>query len=742
VRPWLAIFVGAALAPACGAVSPAEGDVFGPIGLASAGVTPGGAFAQQANSASDTAISGNGRYVAFDGSFAGHKGVFRRDLQTGEVATVAEGDAVLPSISEDGRYISFTTTARLDPANDTNGAPDVYVRDMSNANDAPCEAGGEAPPCAFTLASAVNGSPTGLAYGPGLFNEALVGSVASGRSALSADGRRVAFETTAVSNLANPNRSSSEAIEAPETPAAEVAVRDLDTDATTLVSVRYDPATGGPALNGAGQPEPTPAAAEGGFGAVYPSGPQTPTFPSPYTGASLSADGSTVVWMGMQIGEQAPLLPGADSARGEPLYTEPLWRRIGEADGAPTRRVTGGSDPTAPLCAASGETQLTHPATLLDPCQGPFDTSGGLNTPPGLWTGGLPNEDYLPRLSANGVTVAFLATARSVASGEEFKAGESSNDLYVVDMRDGLTRVAATRRLTELAGGSVENEALTAPIVDLGVSPHGDEIAFATKRTVFPLGSPTYTSTTASTAGAFELYDVDLEDDTLTRVTQGYEGQRSEPIAGQGSFTGSPSFTVDGNLLGFSSTSENLVYGDGNGNSDAFVVSRIRFPSNAPTQEVPPAPANPAFSASWQLQATARSRRDGSVLLDVLVPGAGTLRVAAQSAVRIQSAKGARGGRGIRRVRTSVATRTVASARVSPSATGTKVVSLTLARAYKGLAGARGGLSSTVDLSFSAGGHPTLRQSVAVTFARTARAARASSSRTAAARHVKHRGRR
>jgi hypothetical protein len=717
MRLALAIIACAVLAPLWAAAAPASADVFGPIGLASVGVMPGGTFGQQADVANNAAISGDGRYLAFDGSLAGRHGVFRRDLSSGEVATVAEGDAVLPSISDDGRYISFTTTARLDPVDDTNEGPDVYVRDMSNPSTAPCQSGEGAPACAFTLASAVNGSPLGLTYEYGsnqAFEETHNGSLASGRSALSGDGRLVAFETTAISNLANPDRAGSATPEAPETPATQVAVRDLDTETTTLVSARYDPATGQPRLNGAGEPEPTPVSAAG-YGAIYPSGPQTPAFPSPYAGASLSSDGSTVAWMGQEIGEQAPVMAGADLAT-RPEYTEPLWRRIGEGEQTPTRRVTGGSDPTNPRCVASGETLLTFPATLLDPCQGPFDASGG-NTEPGLWTAG-PAEDYLPRLSANGLTVAFLATAREIASGEEFKAGESSDDLYVADMRDGLSRVAATRRLTELGGGSIIDEARTAPIVDLSVSPDGTEVAFTTKRTVFPLGSPAYISAPAAAVGTVELFDSDLEDETLTRVTEGFEGQPSESPSDVVSATGSPGFADDGNLLAFSSNSNNLVYGDGNNGSDAFVVSRRRFPPNPIAQQISAAPPVPATTPSWQLQATAISRRDGSVLLYVSVPGRGTLRAGAQSAVRVQTARARRRPRRARR--TAVLTRTVAQALAKPANDTVLPVTLKLARPYKSLASLRGGLSSSVRLTFTSAGHRALHASLAVTFVRKA----------------------
>ena len=709
-------------------VDAARADVFEPITLASASAISGSRFNQQAESAEDAAISGDGRYVAFDGSYGGRRGVFRRDLQTGAVATVAEGDAVLPSISANGRYISFTTTARLDPTNDTNEAPDVYVRDMSNPNLAACEEGETAQPCSFTLASAVNGGRQGLSYEYGesrAFEETHYGSVASGRSAISADGRSVAFETTARSNLANPSREDDHTLEPPETPAGQVAVRNLDSGVTTLVSARYDPATGTTKANGAGQVEPTPTS-ESGLGAVFPSSSTaapavTPPFPASTTGASISADGSTVAWLGEQVAEQAPAM-ASDLAASED-YTEPLWRRLDEGQRAPTRRVTGGSDPTSEACLNSHELQLTEPATLLDPCQGPFDphhsVGGGEN---GTWTGGTA-EDYLPQLSADGMTVAFLSNAREVASGEELKAVESSSDIYIVDMRSGLTRVAAMRRLTELAGGSLSNVARTAPIVDLGISPDGSEVAFSTLRTVFPLGSPAYVSVPAAVVGPAELFDIDLASDTLTRVTEGYEGQASEVTPGATTATTSPSFSSDGDLLAFSSNSDNLVYGDGNKAADAFVVRRERFASSPPTQEVSPQPLLAPLAPRWLLQATARSRRDGSVLVDVSVPGAGTLKAGARAAVRVRVLAGSRGDHARRashgRRRTIVAMRTVAGRLAHSRAFGLVALTLSLGRRYAALAGSRGGLSATIELSFSAAGHRTARISVPATFVRS-----------------------
>jgi hypothetical protein len=703
----LAACLAAAAILAPGAVAGA--DVFEPIQLVS--VTP----SEQANSAEDAVISANGRFLAFDGSVAGVTGVWRRDLLTGAVEPVAAADAQQPaldapdarrpSISADGRYVSFTTTARLDPVDDLNAAPDVYVRDMT------IEAG---QPGGFTLASAADQSSAGLTYDFGGQESFGRGSLAGGRSAITADGRHVVFVTTAGSNLADPA--------VVDTPPLQVAVRDLDTERTRLVSVQYDQSTG--QMTGA----PVPTISEGGitFGAVFHAGNTVPAFPEAFDGASISADGSTVAWMGQDIGEQAGVLQ-SDPAR-DAQYTEPLWRRIADGPQAITRRVTGGSDPANPACPPDGT--LAQPPDLSNPCQGPFEPlqeSGRF----GIFT--LSSAEQLPQLSADGRTVAFLANAREIAAGEQFgQAAIASDDLYVADMHDGLTRQQALRRLTEIASANGSDVGRVAPIVDFGVSPDGSEVAFSTLRTTFPLGSPAYVTAPAANAGAQELFDVDLANDTLTRVTHSYEGGVSEPAKATVS---SPSFSADGNTLAFASTAYNLVYGDGNGASDAFLVKRKRFASAIVQQLVSPPPGNPVTSPAWRLSLSARSRRDGSVLLEVAVPGAGSLRASASSAVRVRAGKGRAGRRGARRSGSAVVMRQVAAAAKAVPGSGGGLASLRLLAAprYRALAARRGGLSASVAVTFTALGHKPLRARITVAFVRTLRWHEAHSSRRAAA---------
>ncbi|HEX5923235.1 MAG TPA: hypothetical protein VFY45_05350 [Baekduia sp.] len=700
--------------------APASADVFGPISLASESAL------QQAEYARDPVISGDSRFVAFDGSFGGATGVWRRDLGSGTVEQVAGGDAELPSISSDGRYVSFTTTARLTEG-DHNEGPDVYVRDMASGSSSACTEGAQQ--CPFTLASAVDGGEEALSYGASS-EASRYGSLAAGRTALSSDGRKVAFVTTATSDLLGPRPP-----QAPSTPAMQVAVRDLDTRSTHLVSV----------LAPAGS-EPRPVSAqEAGktIGAVYAPGQEPPRFEVSEAyggargplGASISGDGATVAWLGVNVGKQAATLSEESLPA---VYAEPLWRRIADGPEASTHRVSGGSDPLSPSCAASGETRLAGTPSLGDPCQGPFSTASE-NGNSGTWRGGVGN--VVPQLSADGYTVAFLANAPLIAFGANFGRTENHSDAYVADMHAGLTRNQALRPLTELASGQSADLATNAPIVDLAISADGAQVAFTTKRTVFPLGVPAYVSAPAAVPGMVELFTADLADETLTRVTGGFEGGASEHphepqptgvdpylISGDGAL--SPSFASDGNMLAFSSTADNLVYGDGNtpplghesqlfDGSDAFVVSRVLFGSSVAQGYISPPPAPPALTPTWRLGASASSRRDGSVLLHVQVPGAGSLRVAARGSTIARAKAGSRPRRG--RARESVVTQTVASRSIALRNLGLVSVQLKLAPRYAALARRRGGFSALVSLVFTASAHPALHERLEVTFARPQR---------------------
>ncbi len=740
--------------------APAGADLFGPISLASEG-TVGSGRPQQAEYAHDAAISGDGRYVAFDGSVGGVTGVWRRDVATGAVEEVAGGDAELPSISENGRYISFTTTADLVPQDEARG-PNVWVRDMAPGPGEP----------EYVLASAATGSTKGLTYAypsnPAQ-EEQRYGAVAAGRSAISADGQEVAFVTTAVSDLVETEKDRAAGAKGepppPETPALQVAVRYLQSDTTRLVSgvYREGRTTAEPVSGGAGTEV---------FGAVYPGSSKDVGFgpppadgnwaEDPPPGASLSADGSTVAWMGEDVDEQAPMLPAETRP---PLYTEPLWRRIAPGSETPTERVTGGSDPADPACVAGGEGALPpiEAQSAADPCLGPFEVgfeASATTGSRGIWSeaGEGGEGDFVPRLSGDGYTVAFLASAvpASLAGGFGLEPEGEPADLYVADMGSNPTRLTRKQALTPLTEVGGKNVAADSAVTDFAISANGEQVAFTTRRSELALGSPAYVSAPAAEPGESELFDVDLHDDTLTRVTHGYEGEPSEQTHGsvlecpgaEDAYCNpitvgaqSPSLSDNGNLLAFSSTASNLAYGDGNSprnpfgtpegamdGSDAFLVERVPAVSLPTPQYISPPPSQPS-ELDWHLGATGLSRSDGSVVLYVEAPGPGTLYAAARGSVLVRfpaRAVARRHGRASRRAdpRETVATRTLAtsSERLGAGAGGggeVVEVVLRLAQPYAPLASRSGGLSAEVSLTCTSSGHPALHQSIAVTFLRT-----------------------
>ncbi|HEU4701387.1 MAG TPA: hypothetical protein VFS37_02815 [Conexibacter sp.] len=389
---------------------------------------------EQANGGSVAVdVSGDGRYVVFqtrasnffaDGDAdppgrVRQGGVFRYDRVTREIALVADGDqldeqtgelllrgAAAPSVSDDGRYVAFSTAQPLVPQ-DGNDAIDVYVRDMAIPLVADRAAGG-----AFRLVSAKDGGdvPATYASPPTPLPGRNPGTAVYPGQAISGDGRYVAFRTVEQpSDL--PDRPTA------DTPGGNVFVRDLVARRTVLAS---------PLLDGSG-----PAG-----GALAP--------------VVLSRDGSTVAWVGENAPLQTPMLPGESLDNGVRRY---LWRRWDDA-GARTRRVTGLADPDDPACPVGFVVGNDPQAT--GPCYGPLaDVDSGFND-----VGGR-----APALSADGWTVAFVSGAAPRPAVDV----DAYLDAYVTSMRPGVSRKAGTRIVTRgttaanpRANGDVESVALSA----------------------------------------------------------------------------------------------------------------------------------------------------------------------------------------------------------------------------------------------------------------------------------------
>jgi Tol biopolymer transport system component len=162
----------------------------------------------------EPSISANGRYVAFEssannlvpGDTNGSRDIFVHDRQTGVTERVSvdssglEGNDINsdPSISADGRYVAFDSFASNLVSGDTNGSWDVFVHDRQ----------------------------TGVTTRVSVDSSGVEGSSSSFRPSISADGRYVAFDSLA-SNLVSGDTNSF----------SDVFVHDRQTGVTTRVSV-------------------------------------------------------------------------------------------------------------------------------------------------------------------------------------------------------------------------------------------------------------------------------------------------------------------------------------------------------------------------------------------------------------------------------------------------------------------------------------------------------------------------
>jgi len=166
-------------------------------------------------------LATGGQYIAFqapDGNLVPNdsnhaEDVFLHDLITSTTTLASVREATLPSltptgssggsalsVSADGRYVAFASLADNVALNDTNQCTDIFVRDMVAG-------------VTYLVSVATNGwSPT---------------TNNSAEASISADGRYVAFSSTANNLVPNDNNG-----------AQDVFVRDLLAGITTLVSVR------------------------------------------------------------------------------------------------------------------------------------------------------------------------------------------------------------------------------------------------------------------------------------------------------------------------------------------------------------------------------------------------------------------------------------------------------------------------------------------------------------------------
>ncbi len=434
-------------------------------------------------------FSSDGRYVVFlsqahnlvtNDTFTPYMDVFVRDLSNSNTVLVSvntnglgggNGDSYSPSISSNGQFIAFVSTAGNLVNNDTNGAPDIFVRDLLSGVTklVSADATGNVPPPALDV-------------GRTQFH-------LSGNPQISADGRWVSFESLAsLGTLPDLNYLS------------DIYVRDLRSNVTWLVSVNA-------ASSGSGNGNSTsPSMGQDGrfiaftststnlarratneFGEIYIRDLQSGTTVWASTNAAqlftgryaccnpvLSSDGQSVVFS----------VVSADDPTAVRLVHHSLQTgasTVLTSNTAPALLVTARFIPCQ-LCSAIGYSEAVSPHFSQISADGglvvaesmsnvfAWDLKHGSSEMISVNAGGTGpanQRSHTPVMTSDGQRIAFLSAASDLVAG-------ASNGVSQVYLRD---RSAGTTALVSAAmdGGPSSLEiAITLP----AISPNGRQVAF------------------------------------------------------------------------------------------------------------------------------------------------------------------------------------------------------------------------------------------------------------------------
>jgi hypothetical protein len=504
-------------------------------------------------------ISGDGRHVAIesdaanlvDGDTNGLRDIFVKDLVGGSTTRVstdssdAESDhhSFYANISGDGRYVAYQSFASNLVPGDTNGGPDVFVKDTVSAQT--------------TRVSAGNGG--------------LQGNGNANTSALSADGRYVVFDSGANNLVAGDTMG-----------AIDIFVKDLTSGAISLVSRR--------------SPEVSPVQATFGtftdMGCIGHDG-RYVAFSSNAANlvagdtnskidvfvrdllagttrrvstSSEGVQGSDASWYAslsddgryVAFSSYADNLVANDTNGVPDIFIKDMLsgviRRVSESSSA----VAANNESTDPCISNDGRyVSFTSYASNL--------VTGDSNGVPDVFvkdmlsgatrrvstnsygTGGAPYGAWEAHIAGDGRYVAFCS------SGNDLIYGDTNNraDIFVKDLVS-----EATTRVSTSTAGEQANDNCTSP----AISDDGRYMAFESEADNLVPGD---------TNGEQDVFVKDLISGITRRISVD-----SESVQGNAR-SASPSINGDGRYVAFWSAAANLVPGDTNECADAFVTDML-----------------------------------------------------------------------------------------------------------------------------------------------------------------------
>lgn len=446
------------------------------------------------------AISDDGRYIAFSSTAANlvagdnnnTTDVFRHDTVTGTTIRISRASdgtqgnnwSQNPQISADGRYAVYISTASSLVTNDTNAAVDVFRYDATD--------GATTRVSSNAFGSQANGEST--------------------EASISADGRYVTFGSGAT-NLVDGDANG----------AYDIFTKDTQTGAVGRVSISSSGVQG----NG----DSTNLAASGDGHRVVFSSAATNLVPGDSNGQIdlFVADASGEIEVPDPPGVKTPLLISTSTAGDQANATS--GEPVASADGryvafrsAANNLVPGDSNGVADIFLRDTVAETTTRVSL---------SAGGAQAN---------QESYDPFISDDGRYVAFLSNASNLVPGDT----NSTNDVFVRD-----TVAETTVRVSRSSGGTQANGGSSHP----SISADGRYVAFFSDATNLVPGD---------TNGERDVFRYDVVNDSITRVSLTSTGTQANAGSSE------PELSADGRYVAYLSNASNLVPGDSNGSQDLF----------------------------------------------------------------------------------------------------------------------------------------------------------------------------
>jgi len=390
------------------------------------------------------------------------------------------------AISADGRLVAFVSAASNLGSGDTNGWEDVFVRDRQ----------------------------TGTTSRVSVDSSGAEGDYGSGESVISADGRVVAFHSSATNFVAGDTNGD-----------LDIFVHDLVTGVTERVSVD---SSGGQA----------------DYNSFHP---------------ALSSDGQIVAFTSFATN----LVPGDTNGQSD-VFVHDRSTGVTERVSVDSSGNQGNGGSYLPSLSSDGRyvafesTASNLVASDTNKVGDIFvhDRSTGITERVSVNSSGAQGNDSSnsPAISADGNVVAFLSSARTLVSGDT----NSRYDVFVHDRTTGATeRVSVDSAGSEGDGDSGSLDGPWCP----AISQDGSTVAFSSVATNLVAGDHNNHA---------DVFVHDRRQGMTTRVS--IDGSGAE--ADGDSFLGG--MTPDGISFAFSSGATNLVAGDVNATGDVFVHDRVR----------------------------------------------------------------------------------------------------------------------------------------------------------------------